>query len=409
MLTSLSVGVSGLRAHQTQLEVTGNNLANVNTTGFKSTRVSFSDILSRTLSYGSPPTGTRGGTNPKQIGSGVLVGSLSVNHAQGAIQNTGRDADVAVDGSGFFVLSDNGRQFYTRDGAFALDSEGYLVSSTSGLRVLGFPANENAGAAAAPGSGAAYLRVPLGTELMARATASVQLAGNLSSDTTASSGTTLRFVVYDTLGSARDVEVVFSRQSDGSWAWQAREAGQSSAIGSGSVSFDANGRPAGGITGEISLPAVGATGGAAQTISLDLSHLTQVASETDLRLSSQDGLPPAPMVSFSFDSEGTLVGHFANGLSRPLGRLALAYVPNPAGLRAVGENLWAVAPNSGAAQLVEASKVGSKFVGQALEMSNVDMAEEFTRMIIAQRAFQASARVITSSDEVLQELMQIKR
>jgi len=389
------------------LEVTGNNLANVNTTGFKSTRVSFSDILSRTLSYGSPPSGTRGGTNPKQVGSGVLVGSLSVNQAQGAIQNTGRDADVAIDGSGFFVLSDNGRQLYARDGAFTLDSDGYLVSSTSGLRVLGWPADD-AGAATA-GAGATYLKVPLGTELMARATSSVQLAGNLNSDSAASSGTAVRFVVYDGLGTARDVEVTFSRQGDGSWSWEAREAGQDAPIGSGSLSFGPNGRAAAGAVGEISLAGSGAAGSPAQTISLDLSRLTQLASETDLRLSNQDGLPPAPMVGFSFDSEGTLIGRFGNGLSRPLGRLALAYVPNPAGLRAVGDNLWAVAPNSGAAQIVEASKVGSRFIGGALEMSNVDMAEEFTRMIIAQRAFQASARVITSSDEVLQELMQIKR
>ncbi|MGQ9698850.1 MAG: flagellar hook protein FlgE [Armatimonadota bacterium] len=408
MLTSLSAGVSGLRAQQTQLEVTGNNLANVNTTGFKSTRVSFSDILSRTLSYGSPPSGTTGGTNPKQVGSGVQVAALSVNHAQGAIQTTGRDGDVAISGTGFFVLSDNGRQVFTRDGAFTVDSEGYLVSSTSGLRVLGVPSDATSGVAAA-GSGATYLRVPLGTELMARPTSSVQLAGNLSANTIESASAVTRFVLYDSLGAARDIQLAFSRQADGTWTWEAREANSDTSIGSGTISFGSNGLPSSGALGEITLPAVGNAGMGAQTISLDMSHLTQMASDTDVRLSSQDGLPPAPMTGFSFDKDGTLVGHFANGLSRPLGRLALAYVPNPAGLRAVGENLWAVAPNSGQAQITEANKLGSSLIGGALEMSNVDMAEEFTRMIIAQRAFQASARVITSSDEVLQELMQIKR
>ena len=409
MISSLYSGVSGLRSHQTELDVTGNNLANINTSGFKATKVSFSDILSRTIDYGRPPSGSRGGVNPKQIGSGVQVAALRVDYSQGTIQNTGRDADVAIEGTGFFILSDGTKQFLTRDGSFALDSEGYLVSSGTGLRVVGWQTEETPGTAGtgpAPSSG---IKIPIGSELMAKATSKVRLSGNLSAVSAAGDKTSSRFRVYDSLGAGRDLEISFTRQEGGSWTWEARESGADAPAGSGTIEFGPNGKPVSGASGTIQLSPSGASGAAQQTVELDLSMLTQLAADTDIALESQDGLPPAPMLGFKVDSDGTVVGLFGNGLSRAIGKLAIGYVPNPSGLRSVGHNMWVVAPNSGPLQVRDASAVGARLIGGALEASNVDMAEEFTRMIIAQRAFQASARIITTSDEVLQELMQIKR
>ncbi|MGC8832569.1 MAG: flagellar hook protein FlgE [Armatimonadota bacterium] len=406
MISSLYSGVSGLRSHQTELDVTGNNLANINTSGFKATKVSFSDILSRTIDYGRPPSGSRGGVNPKQIGSGVQVAALKVDYSQGTIQNTGRDADVAIDGTGFFILSDGNKQFLTRDGSFALDSEGYLVSSSTGLRVVGWQTEGTPGTGSPPSSG---IKIPIGSELMAKATSKVRLSGNLSAASTPGVKTSSRFRVYDSLGTGRDMEITFTRQEGGAWTWEAREPGADAPAGSGTIEFGPNGKPISGASGTIQLSPPTASGAAQQTVELDLSMLTQLAADTDVALESQDGLPPAPMLSFKVDGDGTIIGLFGNGLSRAVGKLAVGYVPNPSGLRSVGQNMWAVAPNSGPLQMRDASAVGSRLIGGALEASNVDMAEEFTRMIIAQRAFQASARIITTSDEVLQELMQIKR
>jgi flagellar hook protein FlgE len=410
VLTSLRSGVSGLRSYQTELEVTGNNLANVNSTAFKATKTSFGDILSKTLSPGQSPADVRGGVNPMQVGSGVKVASLNVSHSQGDIAYTSRDADVAIDGAGFFVLNNGSSLAYTRDGSFGLDKDGYLTSVGTGLKVVGWTADSADGkvnTSSAPDP-AGLIRVPLGSDRMAMATSRIEMSGNLDAVGVEGAQASARFQVFDSVGAGRDLLVIFTRQADG-WLWEARENDAAAPAGTGLLTFDEAGRPSTGSLAELSLRPAGSSSDSPRIATLDLSGLTQMASPTNVQLGSQNGLPPGLLVGFFIDGDGSVIGHYENGLERPLAKLALARFSNPAGLQKAGGNLWTSAPNAGEPRMQDAAALGSRLVGGALEASNVDMAEEFTRMIVAQRAFQANARMITASDQVLQELMQLSR
>ena len=283
MLRSLFAGISGLRVNQTMLDVTGNNIANANTTGFKASTTVFQDTLSQMLTGASGANPTRGGTNPLQIGLGVQVAATSTNLNQGSAQMTGRGTDLMIQGDGMFVTRTGNETLYTRAGAFSFDEGGTLVTP-SGARVQGF---------------------------------AVDGAGNAT-----------------------------------------------------------------GVLGDININAA--------------------------------ATPPVPngvkMTSFAFGSDGTLRGVFSDGVQRDLGRIALADFNNPMGLEKVGETSFRESANSGAPQIgTPGQGANGTILGGALEMSNVDLAAEFTNLILAQRGFQASSRVITTSDQVLEELVNIKR
>lgn len=282
MLRSLFAGISGLRVNQTMLDVTGNNIANANTTGFKASTTVFSDTLSQMLTAASGGNAERGGTNPIQIGLGVQLAATSTNFGQGSAQLTGRPTDIMLQGDGFFVLRDGAENVYSRAGAFTFDQTGVLVAP-NGMRVQGY-------------------------------------------------------------------------------------------------ALDGAGLPTGGAT--------------------------------DVDLHMIDGSLPAgtELTSYSIAADGKVRGVFSDGVQRDICQLAVADFTNPMGLEKIGDTAFRESANSGTVQLgVAGQGQRGQIMAGALEMSNVDLSAEFTNLILAQRGFQASSRVITTSDQVLEELVNIKR
>ena len=284
MLRSLFAGISGLRVNQTMLDVTGNNIANANTIGFKSSNTVFQDTLSQMLTGATGAAAPRGGTNPTQVGLGVQLAATSTNFNQGSAQTTGRPTDLMIQGDGFFVTQKGGEMLYTRAGSFTFDETGTLVTPT-GNRVMGY---------------------------------NLDAAGNA-------------------------------------------------------------------IKGNL-VP-----------ITLDPANAVPAAGTAEL-------------ASYSIGSDGKIRGIFDDGVQREMGQVAMADFNNPMGLEKVGETSFRESANSGQPEVGVAAegRLGT-LIGGALEMSNVDLAAEFTNLILAQRGFQASSRVITTSDSVLEELVNIKR
>ena len=401
MLRSLFSGISGLRAHQTMLDVTGNNIANVNTAGFKSSQVQFQDTLSQVLNNAGAAQPGIGGTNPAQVGLGVKVAGVTTNFQQGASQLTNRQTDMMISGDGFFVVDKGGEQLYSRAGAFSFDAMGQLVTPDGGL-VQGW---------AADGAGnidlnspLTTLRLPVSTLMGAEATQGSVFEGNLPYD--AATGTTLnrQVDVFDGSGAPHTLNMAFTRTATG-WDLSAAVAGTSSTQ-TGTVTFNTDGS-----LNTLTFPAIpGDAAVGTQAITVDLSTLTGFSGLETIAAASQDGRAAGGLQSFAINSDGTLLGSFSNGLKQAIGRVALGNFGNPSGLEKSGSSLYRPTVNSGDAQVGAAGSGGRGMLsGGSLEMSNVDLSAEFTNLIVAQRGFQANSRVITTSDEVLQELVNLKR
>lgn len=391
MLRSLFSGISGLRAHQTMLDVTGNNIANVNTTGYKSSQALFSDTLSQLVSAAGAPQNGIGGTNPAQIGLGVRTAGISTNFQQGAAQLTNRSTDIMISGDGFFAVRNGTETLYTRAGSFSFDATGQLVTPEGAL-VQGWAAD--ASGAVDTNGPLSDLRLPIATLMGASATTSASFEGNLPDD--AAVGTVLNrsMDTYDAAGNTVQLTIAFTRTANG---WDLSGAA-GAATGTGTMTFDTDGTLLTG--GSLSV------GG----VTVDLSTLTGYAGITSVESVNQNGRAAGTLQSFTIGADGTLLGSFSNGLKQPIGRIALASFSNPGGLEKAGSSTYRTTVNSGAAQVGAAGTNGrGTLTGGALEMSNVDLSAEFTSLIIAQRGFQANSRVITTSDEVLQELVNLKR
>ena len=397
MLRSLFSGISGLRANQTMMDVTGNNIANVNTVGFKSSGTVFQDTLSQTLQSAGAPTPTAGGTNPAQVGLGVRVAGITTNFGQGAAQSTGRSTDLMVQGDGFFIQEVGGQQMYTRGGALSFDATGRLVSPDGGI-MQGWVAN--AAGVVDINQPVADLALPLGATLPAAATTGVLLSGNLPADTTSTTPLQTSIDVYDAQGNQRSLDASFTRTSNTTWSVTLSDG--VATTGPTPLTFDATGPNA----GANPTPATMTVGG----VQVDLSKLTGFAGISSLGVQSQNGAAAGGLEGFSIGPDGTLTGVFTGGRRRSLGQIALATFNNPTGLVKSGGSSYSATPNSGIPQVgVAGSGSRGKLAGGVLEMSNVDLAQEFTNLIIAQRGFQANSRVITASDEILQDLVNLKR
>ena len=399
MLRSLFSGISGLRAHQTMLDVTGNNIANVNTTGFKTSQTQFQDTLSQVIqNAGAPQEGVGGGTNPAQVGLGVRVAGVTTNFQQGAAQLTNRSTDMMISGDGFFVVRKGTEALYARAGAFDFDAQGQLVTPDGGL-VQGWAAADDGSIDInAPLSD---LRLPVATLMGSTQTTTATFEGNLPSDAAMTPTPTVlnrEITIYAPDGTARALNLAFTKTANpGEWTVAATLDGV--AAGGGTVQFDA----AGALTAGGSLAVTGGP-------TVDLSALTGYAGLTTVEASGQNGRTAGTLQSFVINADGTLLGSFSNGLKQALGRVSLATFANPAGLEKAGGSLYRTTVNSGDPQVGEAGTGGrGALTGGALEMSNVDLSAEFTNLIIAQRGFQANSRVITTSDEMLQELVNLKR
>jgi len=407
MLRSLFTAISGLTNHQTRMDVIGNNIANVNTYGYKSGRANFQDMMSQTLSGASPNQSGRGGMNPKQIGLGVNIAAIDNIHTQGALQSTGVMTDLAIQGDGFFVLNDGSRDLYTRDGTFRLDERGNFVAS-NGMRVQGWPAVGGAIDTTLPIQG---INIPVAAQMQARATADVTIIGNLDSRVPVGTTYSNNFQVYDSLGDSHSVLITYTKTGADTWDWAASGADITSiwpGTNMGTINFDVNGQWLS-QTGTLQLDL--ANGAATpQMINPDLTAMTQLANPNTVNLVNQNGFAPGTLVSYNISNSGIINGVFDNGIIETLGQVAMARFNNNGGLMKEGDNLWAESANSGV-PLVGTANTGARGSIQAgsLEMSNVNLAQEFSDMIITQRGFQANSRVITTSDEILQELINLKR
>jgi flagellar hook protein FlgE len=390
MLRSLYSGISGLRSHQTMLDVTGNNIANVNTTGFKSSATQFRDTLSQMTHGAGGPLEQLGGTNPAQVGLGVLVAGISTNFSQGSAQATGRSTDMMISGDGFFVTKVGGETVYTRAGTFDPDAEGRLVSPDGGI-VQGWAAVN--GAIPAGSTSLGPVVIPKNATSPAQTTTSATVTGNLPSDAADGTVLTRDIDVYAGDGSKRSLTLNFTKTAAG---WDVAGADANGSTGTGSMTFTNGALTSGGTL---------AVGG----INVDLSTVGGFATLSTIAIAKQDGRSVGTLQSYSLSQDGTLVGSFSNGATEPIARIALATFVNPGGLEKAGSSEYRATVNSGSAEYGTAGTDGfGTLVGGSLEMSNVDLSQEFTNLIVAQRGFQANARIITTSDEVLQELTNLK-
>jgi flagellar hook protein FlgE len=287
-----------------------------------------------------------------------------------------------------------------------MDAAGYLVNNSTGMRLQGWQTSGSA--AVNTGLPLTDIQIPLNASLAA-ATTSATMRGNLNATSAAGSAGAYSSTmgVYDSLGTLHNVTVAYTPQGAGGWNWAATSGSPAASVGAGTVTFDANGQYVSG-GGNVTVPGTG--GAAPVTAALDMTTLTQLATASTVTMASQDGVAAGNLTGFSvISSTGEIFGTYSNGLQQRIGELGLATFNNPSGLQRAGQNNYAVGLNSGAPNVGIPNTGGrGTLVSGYVEGSNVDMAQEFTNMILAERGFQASSRVITTSDEMLQELVNMK-
>ncbi|GHU38841.1 flagellar hook protein FlgE [Spirochaetia bacterium] len=470
MMRSLFSGVSGLQNHQTRMDVVGNNIANINTTGFKKGRVNFQDMLYQQLSGAARPTEEIGGVNPKEVGLGMSIASIDTIHTQGSLQSTGNGTDLAIMGQGFFVLAEGNNKLYTRAGAFSLDNQGTLVNPSNGMKVQGWMAETVDGVTLLEVSrDVTDLTIPVGGKDPARETRRVEFACNLDKrmpeipegdavdEVAIRLGTwNTQINIFDSFGEKHIMQAQFTRVPGAPNAWTVNvnvdpqaEVPTNTTAGLGAeapaaggaaqfvVNFnnngtivsavDAAGVESGGDAGGLVIMNVAYdvpntdpdAGGAPvrQQFTLDMGQvggftraLTQFAESSSSKAVVQDGYTMGYLDSFKIDQSGVITGVYSNGTNRTLAQIALATFANQGGLEKNGETAFVVSNNSGNANVGPSGIAGKgKIIAGTLEMSNVDMAAEFTDMIVTQRGFQANSRTIQTADQLLQELLQLKR
>ncbi len=433
LFSTLNTGVSGLGVNSTSLAVSGDNLANLNTIGFKGSRAEFQDLIIQDVA---------GASRSSQLGMGAFLGGVSSSFTQGSISTTGRTADFAVDGSGFLIVKSTEGQFYTRAGSLSVDSEGKLTTM-GGYALQGYAADESGEI----GSSLGDLNISP-SSLDPSATANIVLQANLDSSIVAADqqnpwgGTvptthteaaeqcdfSTSLTVYDSKGGQHEVIVYFQKVDDDANTWEyhatvdASETGGTEgdvvALESGTLDFDGSGAlesaPA-----IASQNAVTFTGAEAQTIAFDMGDPSDSTAEGLLKACdtgeglavtelTQDGYGMGDLIDWQVDTDGQITGVYSNGETQLLGQIALATFASTEGLSRAGDNLWLASSTSGE-PLVGTAESGSRgsIYQYALEGSNVDIESEFVSMITAQRGYQAAARVVSTTDQLLQELVNI--
>ncbi len=399
------IAISGIRAATGDLNVIGNNIANVNTAGFKGSRAEFADVFAVSNT----------GVASHASGQGVNTARVSQQFSQGNITFTDNGMDLAISGQGFFIVDDDGSQLYTRDGAFGLDREGFIVNANN-QRLKGFSADSNGNITGAIGS------MQISTANTApQATSSVDLGANLDSQESAplvapfdandnaSFNFTTATTVYDSLGGGHLAQFYFVKT--GSGTWNMHTAVDGTAVGGASpLVFGTTGAlttPAGGT---ITLPAFTPSGGgAAMNVTLNVSEMTQFGASFGVDRVVQDGYTTGRLSGIDIDTSGNVFARYTNGQSHVQGQVALANFPNPQGLRALGQNNWAETYEAGSVLIGApgSSSLGLVQAG-ALEDSNVDLSEQLVKLIVAQRNFQANTEVIQTADATTQSVINIR-
>lgn len=402
MLRAMSTAITSLGLHQSYMDVVADNLANANTSGFKSSTVTFQDQFGQLLSAGSGPTTNLGGINPTQIGLGVRLGSISRNFTQGTLKDTGRSLDMAMQGDGFFIYEESNTRYYSRDGSLELDSEGVLVNASTGQRILGWMPDSTG--VIDTGTALTQITIPL-DDALARSTTEALLGGNIDASASVGDTTQITMGAYDSLGALQSLSVEFEKTADNEWDWTVTSGG----TGAGTLTFNADGSYDSVTSTQVTITGAG---GANNTVfDIDFSDLTQLSTDDTVALVSQNGLAAGTISGFDVVSNtGEIYGLYSNGLQELLGQIGIASFINPVGLNRIGQNMYTTGLNSGEPQIGGAGTAGRGTISSGyLEASNVDLSREFTNMILAQRGFQASSRIITTSDEMLQELVNLKR
>ncbi|AVQ13145.1 Flagellar hook protein FlgE [Leptospira santarosai] len=464
MMRSLYSGVSGLKNHQVRMDVIGNNISNVNTHGFKTERVTFQDMISQELRGASEPKENIGGVNPQQVGLGSLIAAIDKIMTQGSLQTTGKNTDVAMSGEGFFIVKDGDKQFYTRAGAFNLDKNGYYVNPANGLKVQGWNSRLDEKGNKFINSSASIedIIIPVYSKEPAKATTQIDFKSNLNSsapsvppdatqeeitsmindpDPKMRRGHVTTIKTFDDQGIQREFKMEFYKVRDNTWKARLSmtDATQLSADVSGTggqntqlpentelefgftpdgklvyVSDGVDSMNSGKLNAKVSFRIAGNP--AVQSFDLNLGEagmvdgITQFSSDFTTKAVKQDGYTMGYLESFSIDNSGTITGVFSNGVRQPLARIATAVFNNPAGLDKAGDTMFAYSMNSGEPNIGEAGVQGrGKINAGLLEMSNVDLSDQFTDMIVTQRGFQANSRTITTSDQMIQEVLGLKR
>lgn len=393
------------------MDVVGNNIANVNTQGYKRNTAIFQDVLSQVISGASTPTETIAGRNPTQVGLGVMMSGTAQQFGQGFLQITNRSLDVAIQGDGFFVLDKGGEELYTRAGALFVDADARLVTSGGGL-VHGWGADPQGNIDPTAPSG--VVRLPVGDQNPPIITSEVKLGGNLPSSAPIGEIVNSSVEVYNSSGNAITVDMVFEKTGAQEWTATGTygDAATPITITDNVLTF---------VDGELTAPADQNMNIAAgqipdiQDITLTIGggtdrRITHYSDATSLTVMTQNGAPAGVLQTIRVGSDGVIVGTYSNGLTNPIAMLAIANFSNPEGLERVTGSNWRSTSNSGLAQLGTTGTGGRGSIAPGtLEMSNVDLASEFTELIRSQRGFQANSRVITSSDELLQEIVNLKR
>ncbi len=429
---SFSAGLSGLSAHATALNVIGNNLANMNTVGFKASTVNFMDLVSQTMG------GVSGIT---QIGLGVTTGSISATFTQGAIENSGEATNVAIQGNGLFVVKGERGIAYTRAGNFIFNANGEMVTP-DGFKVQGYSQIDSATGQVITTGEPNDIIVPPGVLRAPVPTSVFGISSNL--DSTAVTGATFTSAVqvYDSLGAAHVMTITYTKTGNQAWSYSITvpgaevnpppAAGAPFVVATGAVTFDATGKTA---TITPGAPSTGggsavpgpildvqftsptwANGAAASPITWDLVDtnlnvsLSGFASPSATSSKTQNGAPAGLVDSISISDDGTIMATFGAGQTVAVAQLALAHFNNPKGLVKLGNNRYGESLTSGLPNVGTPRSGGrGSLIGAALEQSNVDIAQQFTQMILAQRGYQANSKSITVSDELLVDTLNIKR
>ena len=440
MMRSMYSGVSGLRTHQTKMDVIGNNIANVNTTAFKSQRVTFNEVFSQTLqsaSSANDETG-RGGLNPMQVGLGVNVSSIDMLMTPGAAQRTDNPFDLMIDGDGFMVVGDASGQYFTRAGALRKDDDGNLIIP-NGMKVMGWQADAAGKEIIRSNVSPLRLDSPQNKTAPPALTSKVELVGNLNiADGQKDGGVPVQIKMYDSLGNlySMNMNAVYD-SDDGEWTLEPNVNADGTTTLTDQngekfyptltakdgefpkLTFDESGNleildPDNPSAFEFTIE--GEDDGDSFTlegvksklgpITVDYSGLTQYNAKTNVDPKTVDGRSPGEMQGYDIGPDGIITAYYDNGEFRLLGQVVLANFDNPAGLEKVGDNIYRNTANSG-----DFDGIGEAGIFQAgvLEMSNVDLSQEFTEMITTQRGFQANSKIISTSDEMLHELVNLKR
>jgi flagellar hook protein FlgE len=411
MLNSFNTAISGINSNSQSINVIGNNLANINTGAYKTNRVSFSELLGGL--GGTSPNG-----NPIQVGLGSLVQGVTAILSQGTVAATGRSTDVAINGSGYFIVSTAGGQAFTRAGNFGFNSEGGLISA-DGFGVMGYPAVngviDKAGALVP-------VVIAKGSSLPPNATADLEISANLDATTATNDTYSTGVKVFDSLGVSHNVTFTFTKTGASAWSWAATIPGADTGaaapttIGSGNFTFDSFGTltaPASNVNLSISGLVSGAAGMTINFGILDAQgepRFTSFAAESAVASTYQDGYSSSALRDINIASDGTVNGLFENGQVRPLYQLGIANFLNPEGLLKSSGSTFVSGPASGEPAIGTPGSGGRGTVtGAALEQSNVDITTEFTNLIISQRGFQANSKVISTTDELYQDTINMIR